>query len=405
MSRLPTARVLVVDDEVSVLETIAAILRREGYEVAAASSVAEAIELLDHSAFEVALTDLRLEGASGLSLLSTLHQHWPQTVSIVLTGYASIESAIDALREGAFDYLIKPCDVEELKATVARAVQRSSLSRSLRQRLEHLDAANARLQTYSDELQERIREMVADLSGKVIELADAKHALEQEQRRRAELTSMIAHELSQPLAAVRGFAQILGRANSSPETRENAREAIIRQTSRLTRLVRDLSDVAHLASGTFRIQRGVYDLTSLVREQTALAQNGTTDHTIRLEAPESEVLVTCDRDRISQVLSNFLDNAIKYSPGGKINVVLRQEDGRVAIAVTDQGPGIPADYLESIFEPYTRLDQDGHNAEKSGSGLGLHIAKGIAQAHGGQIWAESLGPNQGTTFTVVLPTN
>jgi signal transduction histidine kinase len=245
--------------------------------------------------------------------------------------------------------------------------------------------------------------MVAELSRKVVELADAKHALEQEQRRRAELTSMIAHELSQPLAAIRGFAQILGRSNHSPESRENAREAIIRQTSRLTRLVRDLSDVANLASGTFRIQRGTNDLTSLVREQVALAQNATTEHSIRVETPECEVLVHCDRDRISQVLSNLLDNAIKYSPGGAIHVNLRPEDGRVAIAVADEGPGIPTDYLKAIFEPYTRVNGDGRVSEKSGSGLGLHIAKGIAQAHGGQIWAESLGPNQGTTFTLVLP--
>jgi signal transduction histidine kinase len=396
--------VLVVDDEASVLETIAAILQREGYEVATASSVAEAVELLEQTPFEVALTDLRLEGASGLTLLSTLHQRWPHTVSIVLTGYASIESSIDALREGAFDYLVKPCGVEELKATVARAVERSSLSYSLRQRLEHLDAANARLQSYSDELQGRIREMVAELSNKVVELANSKHALEQEQRRRAELTSMIAHELSQPLAAIRGFAQILGRSNVSLETQEDARVAIVRQTSRLTRLVRDLADVAHLASGTFHLQRATHDLTSLAQEQTALAQNSTTDHSIRLEASEQELLVNCDRDRIAQVLSNLLNNAIKYSPAGKITVVLRQEDGRVAISVSDEGPGIPAEYLQTIFEPHTRLRREGSDADKTGSGLGLHIAKGIAHAHGGQIWAESLGPNQGSTFTLVLPT-
>src|SRR5262245_39760664 len=107
MSAPVRARVLVVDDEVSVLETIAAILAREGYEVSAAASVTEAIDFLSAGTYEVALTDLRLEGASGVTLLSTVRQHWPNTVTVVLTGYASLESSIDALREGAFDYLMK----------------------------------------------------------------------------------------------------------------------------------------------------------------------------------------------------------------------------------------------------------------------------------------------------------
>jgi signal transduction histidine kinase len=402
MNTVARTRVLVVDDEVSVLETIAAILAREGYEVAKASSVTEAIDLLGTCTFEVALTDLRLEGASGITLLSTMRQRWPNTVTVVLTGYASVESAIDALREGAFDYLIKPCDIEELKATVARAVERGSLSQSLRQRLEHLDEANSRLQSYSEELQGRVREMIGELSRKVVELADAKSALEQEQRRRADLTTMIAHELGQPLAAIRGYAQLLGRASSSPESRERARESIVSQTGRLTRLVRDLTDVAHLASGTFRVDPDVCDLACLVQEQVELARSQTSRHTIRLEVPDGQILVKCDPDRISQVVSNFLNNAIKYSDGGIIDVTLRPEDERVVISIADEGPGIRREDLRSIFEPYTRLARDEARPEVSGSGLGLHIAKGIAHAHGGEIWAESLGEGQGATFSLSL---
>ncbi len=403
MTIRPLARVLVVDDEPSVLETIAAILQREGYQVLAASTVDEAIGYLQDGPFDVALTDLRLEGASGLSLLATLRRQWPHVVTVVLTGYASLQSAIDALREGVFDYLIKPCDVDELKATVARAVERGVLARSLRSQLDELGTANARLQSYSGELQDRIGEMVGELGQKVIELSDAKRALEQEQRRRAELTSMIAHELGQPLTAISGYAQLLGRPNVSEESRERARASIVSQTSRLTRLVRDLSDAANLASGSFRVCRERCDLTALVREQAELAQNSTDRHTITVDVPETDVPVACDRDRIAQVLSNLLNNAIKYSPGGEIEVTLRPEEGQVAVLVADDGPGIPSDYLKTIFEPYARLTHRDRANEAAGSGLGLYIARGIAQAHGGQIWAESYGPNHGATFTLTLP--
>src|SRR5438046_81626 len=116
MSDADATRVLVVDDEPSVLETIAAILTREGYEVVAASEIDEALAGLREAPFDVALTDLRMEGSSGLTLLAELRRQWPQTVAVVLAGYASLQSVIDALREGVYDCLIRPCLVEELEA-------------------------------------------------------------------------------------------------------------------------------------------------------------------------------------------------------------------------------------------------------------------------------------------------
>jgi adenylate cyclase len=197
-------RVLVVDDEPSVLETIVAILEAEGYRVLAASDVPAALETLGREQVDLVLTDLRMEGPSGLSLLAEIRRNWPDTLAVVLTGYASLESAIDALREGAYDYLVKPCDVHELKATVARALERAQLVRSLKQHVAELEAANRRISGFAGELQQRVNDATAQLNEKLAELSQAKQRLEILQHQREEFVSMVVHEMNQPLTNITG---------------------------------------------------------------------------------------------------------------------------------------------------------------------------------------------------------
>jgi signal transduction histidine kinase len=401
VSNIRKARLLIVDDEPSVLETICAILAREGYDVAAASSVDEAIEHLRENTFAVALTDLRMEGASGLTLLSELRRRSPQTVTLVLTGYASLQSAIEALREGVYDYLIKPCDVEELKATVARAVERAALARALDERMAELDAANARLQSFNDELQRRVEAATRELTQKIDELDRAKQELEEEQRRRSEFISMIAHELGQPLTSLQSYAQLIARPNATSDARERARAAIVTQTERLARLIHDLSDAAQLSLGGFRVYLSENNVVDVVREQVEHAQRSTQQHTFALDHPPTDIFVTCDRDRIAQVLSNLLTNAMKHTPGGTIRVSLRQEADEVVVSIRDEGPGIPAEALAQIFRPGVRLVAPDSGKQSRGAGLGLFIAKGIVDAHGGRIWVES-AVGRGATFFVSL---
>ena len=117
------ARLLVVDDEESLRITTAAILEREGYKVETASSGNEAVALLEETEFDLVLTDLHMEGGDGLSVLAEIRRLAPLTISVVLTGFASVESAIAALQQGAYDYLVKPCDIDEMKHTIRRGVE------------------------------------------------------------------------------------------------------------------------------------------------------------------------------------------------------------------------------------------------------------------------------------------
>jgi signal transduction histidine kinase len=396
------ARVLVVDDEPSVLETIVAILDKEGYAMTAAADVGGAIERLQQAQFDVVLTDLRMEGQSGLSLVAEVQRNWPDATAIVLTGYASLESAIEALRGGAYDYLIKPCHVEELKATVARAVERGALARALRERVLELDEANAKLRSLSGELQQRVDEATAELSAKVAELAQAKHDLEEAERQRLEFTAAVAHELNQPLTTISGSAQLLGRRGLPAEIEERARGTIIAETRRLARLVQDLTDASELASGRFQVRLETCDLAEILRGQVDLVAMSGAGHDVSLEVTAPHTVITGDKDRIAQVISNLLANAMKYAPGGSVLVGLHSEDDRLLVTVSDEGPGIPLDRLEAIFEPRVRLAVTESGRTQRGRGLGLYIARGIVEAHRGRIWASSR-EGGGATFTIELP--
>src|SRR5437868_10463901 len=168
------ARVLIVDDEESVTVTMAAILEMDGYSVATALRADEALKQIEAEEFDLVLTDLRLDDFDGMDVLAAARRRSSETVGIVLTGYASLESAVKALREGAYDYMLKPADVEELRATVARGIERRKLGLQLRDRVADLEAANRTISELNDSLQDRVARATADLQARVKELDAAR---------------------------------------------------------------------------------------------------------------------------------------------------------------------------------------------------------------------------------------
>src|SRR5258708_23245537 len=149
-------RLLIVDDEESVTITMAAILEMDGYDVATALTGPDALVQIEKEVFDLVLTDLRLDDFDGMDVLAAARRRSTETVGIVLTGYASLESAVKALREGAYDYMLKPADVEELRATVARGLERRRLGQQLRERVAELEAANRTINDLNAGLQDRI---------------------------------------------------------------------------------------------------------------------------------------------------------------------------------------------------------------------------------------------------------
>ncbi len=396
-----TNRLLIVEDEPSVAITLQAVLENEGYSVLRAETAAEANSLLARESFHVALLDLRLGDVDGIDVLRYLKTKQPDCTAIMLTGYASLESAIDAIRHGAYDYLIKPCDIDELKLTIARAIEHSTLSQALKERLAQLEVANATISRLAEGLQQRVNEATAELSKKVEELSHAKEQLEEEQEQREVFTSMIAHELGQPLTSILGYTKLLQRGDLPSEMQQEALETLLVESRRLSRLVHDLADISNISGGHFRIQPLGTDLIAVVQEQVNLAQISATQR-IEFNPSSAEVIANVDPDRVAQVLSNLLSNATKYSKGGTIQVSLRTEKDQALISIRDEGPGIPTEALDIVFDPHVRLTKEEAQRNLSGMGLGLYIARLIAQAHGGNIAVDSI-QGLGSTFTVSLP--
>ena len=219
---------------------------------------------------------------------------------------------------------------------------------------------------------------------------------------RADFVSLVSHELRSPMATVIGSARTLQQRwrELQPEQRESFLALIADETNRLATLIADVLDTSRIEAGTFSYAFGDVDLGDLVREVTSAAELGQDE--IPLETAIDPVpMIRGDRERLRQVLANLIDNAVKYSPGGdEVEVSVRRDDGIVRIEVSDHGPGIPRDQQRLIFEKFGRADVPG--GSKPGTGLGLFIARSIAEAHGGTLDVRSdLGA--GATFVLTLP--
>ncbi|MBV9577976.1 MAG: response regulator [Chloroflexi bacterium] len=407
---MATGSLLVVDDEESVAITMGAILEMDGYSVAIATSGADAIRKLHESEFDLVLTDLRLDDADGLNIVGEMCRVQPDAVSIVLTGYASLESAIKALREGAYDYLIKPCDVEELRVVVARGIERRQLGVQLKKRLGELQDANTTIQRMNAELQGRIDRATA-------ELQDNLEQVQHLDRLKSRFLSMASHELKTPLTSISGLSQVLLRRMrrrlelGPPDAEEwyaeqrghlERLELLNSQTARLGRLIDELLDVSRIESGKLDFHWAPTDLSRLVQDVADRLQMTTTTHAIVVDLDQVSEPLVADRDHLEQVLDNLVSNAIKFSPdGGTIRVELREAVDEVVLSVADRGMGIPESQLEAIFGLFYQAE-DPVSRRNSGMGLGLYISREIVTRHGGRIWAEST-PEQGSTFKIALP--
>jgi signal transduction histidine kinase len=221
---------------------------------------------------------------------------------------------------------------------------------------------------------------------------------------RADFVSLVSHELRSPMASVIGSARTLQLRwrELSPEQRESFLALIAHETSRLADLISDVLDTSRIEAGTFSYSFEDVDLVELVRDSAAAAEQGQDEVPVRAVVREPIPRVRGDRSRLRQVLVNLIDNAVKYSqPGDEVFVEAQSANGRVLIEVSDRGPGIPSQHQKVIFEKFGRIQTGG--TAKPGTGLGLFIARSIAEAHGGTLAVRSHPEQEGATFTLSLP--
>ncbi|PKB71347.1 MAG: hypothetical protein BZY87_05690 [SAR202 cluster bacterium Io17-Chloro-G6] len=227
------------------------------------------------------------------------------------------------------------------------------------------------------------------------------------ERMKDDFVSIASHELRTPVAAIKGFLELLLLEKPLPLTGEQQHflDGVRRNTDRLEKLINGLLDMSRLESGMVVIQPSVFDFKGVIAQLVDEMQSELKDYDLKIETPEypSAVVVEADRNRILQVMSNLLGNAVKYAPAGSgIGIrIVGNEGGFVKISVEDHGPGISEPDMENLFQKFFRVDNS-TTRSAAGTGLGLAISKALVELHGGNIWVESeLG--QGSTFSFTIP--
>jgi signal transduction histidine kinase len=371
-------RILVVDDEKEIRELLfKALTRLTGFRVELAGDAEEALKKIEQENFDLVLTDLKMPKKDGLQLVADIAKSKPEILTVVMTGYGTIDSALEAMKQGASDYLLKPLNLEEMVV---------------------------RLQKVLDERQRfvRLRDFAAQLER-------ANQELKRADGMKSEFVSVASHELRTPLATIKNAIQLVlrGKAGEINETQTNFLSMADKNINRLTNILNNLLDLSRIESGRIKIKSQELDLRGLVEFILSSFKPQAEGKSIHLdmEVVEGFSPVYGDRENIEQILTNLLGNAIKFTPeGGKVSVLVnpfREEGGMVAISVRDSGIGIPEDQLEKVFKKFYQVEGSLHRSV-SGTGLGLAITKGLVEAGDGTIWVESeIG--KGSTFTFTLP--
>ncbi|MBZ4415776.1 response regulator [Myxococcus sp. RHST-1-4] len=372
------ARILVVDDNADMRGYLVRLLSAH-WHVEAVGDGPRALAAARARPPDLVLSDVMMPGLDGLGLLRELRadERTRTTPVVLLSARAGEEATVDGLTAGADDYLVKPFSASEL---LARVNAQLTLSR-LRQ--EALAAERA----HTDEATRLLEEA------------------ERATRSREEMLAVVSHDLRTPLTSVFTCVELMERLLTGEGREATLRKhvaTIRRAAGRMKRLIGDLLDLASIDSGTLSLDRQPHAPEELAREAREafepLALEKGVAFTTHVE-PALPVLV-CDRERVFQALSNVLSNAIKFTPpGGRVDLrVCADGEGGVGFSVEDTGPGIPAEALSRVFERHWHTAQRG----REGHGLGLPIAQGIIEAHGGRIGVTST-PGQGSCFSLRLP--
>jgi signal transduction histidine kinase len=377
--------ILLVDDEARNLDALEAILSDPQYRLIRAQDADRALRLLLENDVAAIVLDIKMPGVSGLELAQMIKntKRFRQTPIVFLTAYLlDDQHVIAGYDAGAVDYLTKPVNPQILRHKIAVFAE---LFRKTRE-LAELNAT----------LEERVRERTAELERSESELRVAAS-------QKDEFLAILAHELRNPLAPLRSGLDLLLRRIDRDPTVDRTLAVMNRQLDHMVRLIDDLLDISRISRGALELKKQTLDLATLVQSTVDATRPlfQARDQVLAISvAADAQALV--DPTRVNQIVTNLLTNAAKFTPrGGRITVELAVDGGAAAVRVTDSGAGIPADQVERIFDMFARITHG--DGGESGLGIGLALARRLAEMHGGRLTATSGGEGQGATFVLTLP--
>ena len=386
--------ILLVDDEARNLDALEAILDDPGYRLLRAEDADSALRtLLNHDVAAIVL-DIKMPGISGFELAKMIKdtKRFRETPIVFLTAYmVDDQDVIAGYGAGGVDYLTKPVNPEILRHKVA-------IFADLFRKTRELAEVNAKLARLNEKLEERVKERTQDL-----ERSEAQLRLSANQK--DEFLAVLAHELRNPLAPLRTGLDLLMRSQDGSERSTRTLGAMNRQLDHMVRLIDDLLDVSRISRGLMDLKRETIDLSALTLSTVEGARPWFERRKQSLTADIAEgVVASADSTRFAQIVTNLLHNATKFTPeAGSVSVSLERAANHALLRVTDTGVGVRADQVDRVFQMFARVEATGSKSQ-SGLGIGLALARRLAEMHGGRLELRSEGEGRGTTFTFTMPT-
>jgi two-component system, sensor histidine kinase and response regulator len=363
------AKILVVDDEAAQMKALCDTLKDRGFETTGLASAQAALRMMDEITFDLLLTDLMMPEMDGISLLQAAKQKDPNLVGIIMTGEGTIATAVEAMKSGALDYILKPFKLRAILPVLERALavrrlrlENAALERRVRERTAELEAANSELEAFS---------------------------------------YSVSHDLRAPLRHINGFAELLAEsvATTLSETDRHYLNLILNSVGKMSRLIDDLLDFSRMGRAEMRrTQVNLHDLVEKVIEELQPETEGRNIVWKKGLLPQ----VQADPSLLRQVFSNLLFNAIKYTRPrnpAEIEIGCKIEPEETVIFVRDNGVGFDMQYADKLFGVFQRLHSE---EEFEGTGIGLANVRRIIGRHGGRTWAQGK-VNEGATFYFSLP--
>jgi len=437
-----TPHILIVDDDVSLCNSLKGFLSHRDYEITAVHGGEEAIDLLKKNNFDLILLDMMMPDVSGPEVIDYLDSEQLKTIVIVMTGYPSTDSVVESLRKGVYDYLRKPFDLQELETTIGNALAKKELEdvrkrteealqkahdeleRRVEERTAELIKANEQLRREierGNQAEEELRKAHGELEIRVVErtseLAKANDELRTEIVRRETIEEAlrnsseklkffaysVIHDLRSPAVGIYGLTRLLHKhyKDSLDEKGKNYCDQILKVSEHVAALIEKINTYIAAKEAPINIEEiNAKEILQIIRDEFSPQL---TIRQIEWFEPETIAVIKADRVSMLRVFRNFVDNALKYGGDDLSTITIGYKESKElqTFSISDNGAGMRSGDYQKVFTAFLRNDT---SRSIEGAGLGLAIVREIAERHNGRVWAEP-GKSRGTTFFISLPKN